>query len=195
MARKGLHRATRAHGRNQVAIPRRGILGVMAGNDNFPTKRPMRRGEAMQRASQGWHLRVTGRTWQQIADELGYANPSNAHRAVMRFAGTIPDPKPDTLRDLWRARMEHLWNLAARDADAGRPGALRAGVAIADRASKFDGLDAPQRFEITPGEADLERLVDEIVRRSGHEEILEADVIDLDVVRDEIALGENGEPI
>lgn len=144
----------------------------------------MRRGEAMQRASQGWHLRVTGRTWQQIADELGYANPSNAHRAVMRFAGTIPDPKPDTLRDLWRARMEHLWSLAARDADAGRPGALRAGVAIADRASKFDGLDAPQRFEVTPSEVELERLIEEFVARSGREVIEDADVLELEVLDD-----------
>lgn len=140
----------------------------------------MRRGDGMQRAAEGWHLRVMGRTWQQIADALGYANPSNAHRAVMRFAGTIPDPKPDTLRELWRARMELLWTHAQRDAETGRPGALRAGVAIADRASKLDGLDAPTRVSITPGEIELERIVNDLLRRGGHEEIEEAEVIDMD---------------
>lgn len=157
----------------------RDTLGIMAGDDNSSTKRPMRRGDGMQRAAEGWHLRVIGRTWQQIADELGYANPSNAHRAVMRFAGTIPDPKPDTLREMWRARMERLWSLAHRDAEAGRPGALRAGVAIADRASRLDGLDAPTRYEVSPGEVELQRIVDEIVSRSGHDEIQDAEVIDL----------------
>lgn len=142
----------------------------------------MRRGDGMQRAAEGWHLRVIGRTWQQIADELGYANPSNAHRAVMRFAGTIPDPKPDTLREMWRARMERLWTLAHRDAENGRPGALRAGVAIADRASRLDGLDAPTRFELTPADAEIERIVDLIARRAGHEVIQDAEVLELDAI-------------
>lgn len=133
----------------------------------------------MQRAARGWHLRVTGQTWQQIADELGYASQQGAHRAVMRFAGTIPDPRPDDLRAMWRARMEHLWKFAARDAEAGRPGALRAGVAIADRAGKLDGLDAPVRLAVSPDEAHLDELVAILLARGGREVVEEAEVVEL----------------
>lgn len=136
----------------------------------------------MQRAARGWHLRVTGQTWQQIADELGYASQQGAHRAVMRFAGTIPDPRPDDLRAMWRARMEHLWRFAARDAEAGRPGALRAGVAIADRAGKLDGLDAPMRLAVSPDEQQLEEMVEILLARSGQQRIEEADVVELTVL-------------
>ncbi|WP_292834922.1 hypothetical protein [Microbacterium sp.] len=149
-----------------------------------------------QRVADAWAMRVRGADWATIAGATRYSSPQNAMRAVRNYVGKLPAiESSDDLRSLWRERLEYLWPLAARDAEAGRPGALRAAVAVSQRAAQLDGLDAPQRFEITPGEADLERLVDEIVRRSGHEEILEADVIDLDVVRDEIALGENGEPI
>ncbi len=136
----------------------------------------------MQRASEAWHLRVIGRTWQQIADECGYANPSNAHRAVMRFAGTVPDPAPDELRRLWRHRMELLWSLAVRDATKARPGALRAGVAIADRAAKLGGLDVPQaHILVTPTETQYQMLVERILGAGAHTVDTEHDVLELPV--------------
>ncbi|MRH29929.1 hypothetical protein GH740_11510 [Microbacterium sp. SYP-A9085] len=157
----------------------------MAGDDNSRTNRPMRRGDGMQRAAEGWHLRVIGRTWQQIADELGYANPSNAYRAVMRFAGTVPDPQPNTLRELWRARMERLWTIAQRDAEASRPGALRAGVAVAQRAAQLDGLDAPSRVVVTPEDAELERIVARLLERGGQVDVVEAEVLELEQLPDD----------
>lgn len=150
-------------------------------DDEQKVTRP-RRADAMQRAAQAWHLRVIGRTWEEIAREVGYASPQGAHRAVSRFAVTLPDPKPDELREMWRARMEKLWTFAVRDAEAGRPGALRAGVAIADRAGKLDGLDAPVRFEVTPDEMALQGLVEELLSRGGQVAPIEAEVIDLEVL-------------
>lgn len=140
------------------------------------------RGDAMQRAAQAYHLRIVGRTWTEIAAEVGFANDANAIRAVRRFAGRLPDPSPEETRTVWRDRMEHLWSLAARDAETGRPGALRAGVAIADRAARLDGLDAPTRVHVTPGAAELDEIVARLLRMGGVEEIVEADVIELDVI-------------
>jgi len=144
--------------------------------DNFLTKAPMRRGDAIQKAARGWHLRVIGRTWAQIADEVGYANPANAHRAVSRFAGSAPDPELTMLKKLWRERMEHLYSLAARDAEEARPGALRAGVAIAQRAAALDGLDTLQRVELAVDTSELNAMVHALLVTSSV--ALEADVFD-----------------
>ncbi|HCS61400.1 MAG TPA: hypothetical protein DIW46_08395 [Microbacterium sp.] len=142
------------------------------------------RGDAMQRATQAWHLRVLGKTWAEIAQTVGFANDANAIRAVRRYVGRLPEPDAEETRTVWRARMEHLWSAAARDAEVGRPGAIRAGVAVAQRAAALDGLDAPTRYEFTPAEAQLEQLVQQLVARSGHVEVVEAeaDVLELDVL-------------
>lgn len=153
-------------------------------NDKQKVSRSTQRADAMQRAARAWHLRVTGSTWEQIAAEVGYASAPGAHRAVTRFAGTLPDPKPEELRNLWRARMEQLWVYAQRDAEDSRPGALRAGVAIADRASKLDGLDAPSRVSMEVDGDRLDALVGELLRRSGSEEIVDADVIEIGEIED-----------
>ncbi len=140
------------------------------------------RGDAMQRAAQAYHLRVMGKTWAEIAADVGFSNDANAIRAVRRFVGKLPEPSADETRTVWRDRMEHLWSLAARDAEQGRPGALRAGVAIADRASRLDGLDAPTRVRFEPGEEELEAIVATLLHKGGHEEILDADVLELEAL-------------
>ncbi|OAN37437.1 hypothetical protein A4X16_16640 [Microbacterium sp. H83] len=145
----------------------------------------------MQRAAQAWHLRVLGRTWAEIAEAVGFANDANAIRAVRRFVGKLPEPDVDETRTVWRERMEHLWGIAARDAEAGRPGAIRAGVAVAQRASALDGLDAPARYEITPAESQLEQLVQQMLARSGHVQVEEPEVLELEVLAVDDA-GERG---
>lgn len=136
----------------------------------------------MQRAAEAWHLRVLGKTWDEIARTVGYANDANAIRAVRKFAGRLPAPSAEETRTIWRERMEHLWSIAARDAAAGRPGALRAGVAVAQRAAALDGLDEPTRVAVGPDDEFLDQIVSRIAAAAGHEEILEADVLELEVL-------------
>ncbi len=149
-----------------------------------PRKASMRAG-AMKRAAEAWQWRVLGKSWTEVAELVGFSNDANAIRAVRRFYGTLPTPSTDELRAMWRARLEHLWSLAQRDAQAARPGALRAGVAIADRASKLDGLDAPARFEVSAASAELNEIVHVILRAQGVELDAEADVFG-DVVDAEV---------
>lgn len=137
---------------------------------------------ATQKVADAWAMRVRGADWATIARTVGYSNPQNAMRAVRRFAGRLPEPTAADLRSLWRERLEYLWPMAARDVENGRPGATRAAVAIAQRAAQLDGLDAPQQLQLTADDAVVERLVSEMMRRTGHEEIEDADVIDLDVL-------------
>jgi hypothetical protein len=140
------------------------------------------RGDALQRAADAWALRIQGKTWAQIAAALGYAYAGNAARAVRAFVGRLPAPDPEQARTLWRERMEHLFSIAADDAAEGKPGALRAAVAIAQRAAAMDGLDAPAKMMLTADERQLEALAQTILARSGHAEVLEADVLELEVI-------------
>ena len=140
----------------------------------------------MQRVADAYGMRVRGAGWAEIATACGYSTPQNAMRAVKNYTGTLPViESTEGLRSLWRDRLEHLWPLAVRDAEGGRPGAMRAAVAVADRAAKLDGLDAPTRYELTPDEARLEQLVGELLHRSGRPMIEDADVLELEVLDDD----------
>lgn len=111
------------------------------------------RADAAQRAQRAWTARVSGSTWDEAAQLAGYADAATACRGVKNYLGALPVVERDDLRDLWRQRMELLWSYAARDAETGRPGALRAGTAIAQRAAAMDGLDAPTNINLTTVDA------------------------------------------
>lgn len=136
-----------------------------------------------QRVADAYGMRVRGAAWAEIAQATGYSTPQNAMRAVKSYTGKLPRiESTDQLRSLWRDRLEFLWPLAVRDAEAGRPGAMRAAVAVVDRASRLDGLDAPTRFEVSPDEMALQGIVDELLARGGQVAPIEAEVIDLEVL-------------
>lgn len=46
----------------------------------------------------------------------------------------------------------------------------------------YTGAKAPTKVEFTPGEAEMERLVNQMLAKAGHQEVLEADVIELHVM-------------
>jgi hypothetical protein len=104
--------------------------------------------DAAQRAQRAWAARVAGGTWDQAAEVAGFTNTSACVRAVGNYFGTYPTPDSSEQRALWRERMELLWKIAIRDASDGKHGALRAGVAVAQRASQMDGLDAPAQVQV-----------------------------------------------
>jgi hypothetical protein len=151
------------------------------GNDTSRTRHRKREAKAMQRVADAYAMRIRGADWATIAHTVGYANPQNAMRAVRNYTGGLPELAPEELRSMWRDRLEYLWPLALRDVENSRPGATRAAVAIAQRAAQLDGLDAPQQVEISPGEETLDRLIATMLKRAGHEEIIDADVIEWDV--------------
>lgn len=122
----------------------------------------MSRADAMQRASTAWQLRVAGKSWDDIAADLGYENHSNVIRAVRTHFGTLPSPAREELRALARARGEVVWSQALRDVLEQRPGAVRAAVAVLQRQSALDGLDQPHRLHVEVGDDDMRELVAEL---------------------------------
>jgi len=130
------------------------------------------------RAQRAWTARVVGATWAQAAEATGYYDAATCYRAVKRYFGEVPQHDRAEARELWRARYEHLWRMALEDVTKRRPGAVRAAVAVAQRAAALDGLDAPQRHEvIDPTPEQIQEVVARLVEAQGPPAI-EADIVD-----------------
>jgi len=77
------------------------------------------------RAQRAWTARVVGATWAQAAEATGYYDAATCYRAVKRYFGEVPKQDKTEARDLWRARLEHLWRLSVEDVTKRRPWAVR----------------------------------------------------------------------
>lgn len=147
--------------------------------------------------------RVLGYTYQEIADLMGLKDAREAQRIHHSVIAATLDPESiETQRAVVLARAEELFKnsfamaraaaLVATDDDGNQVELVNTErlrwhqVAAADlmNIATLTGAKAPTKVEFTPGEADLERLVEEIVRRAGHEEIMDADVLELEVIPD-----------
>ena len=60
------------------------------------------------RDRQGAELRIEGKSWQHIADELGYASQGHAHQRVNAFLSKIPAENVAELRRIENVRLEQL---------------------------------------------------------------------------------------
>jgi hypothetical protein len=116
-------------------------------------------------------MRMAGATFQQIADGLGYADPSSAHKAVTRGLVETVRPAADELRELEAARLDRLLLAVWRDALTGNLKAVESARKIlADRA-RLLGLNLPVKADVTitqrsETDAALQELVDELERRA-----------------------------
>lgn len=75
----------------------------------------MNRKASQERCRRGWELRCRGRTWQEVADELGFRSRQNAAAAVNTWLRANP---PDDLETMRRATGDTLVMTAARALDA-----------------------------------------------------------------------------
>lgn len=152
-----------------------------------PVKRV--RADALERAEKAWNVRVMGGSWQQAAEIAGYADGSNALRAVRAVYGTLPTLERDEARRLWRDRLEVYYRQALKDLHNGVPGAITAAVRIAERAARLDGLDAPSRISlIDPTQEEIERFLTETlgpVRTDEEGDIFDGEIIDAEVIESE----------
>jgi hypothetical protein len=51
-------------------------------------------------------LRVRGKTWQQIADEVGYSHPASAATAVREYFTSYPSPHVEELRAIENLKLD-----------------------------------------------------------------------------------------
>ena len=140
--------------------------------------------DAVRRAKQGWELRASGATWDEIAEKLGYASAATACRSVRRFTKGLPAIDVEEMR---RSAIERgLWLIrqAANDVTEGRPGAVTHMVRAEGRLAALCGLDQPRREQVIVGG---ESFWGELYRIAGPprfrgELAAEVDVVEVDEV-------------
>ncbi|HEU0165670.1 MAG TPA: hypothetical protein VFQ54_11555 [Thermomicrobiales bacterium] len=127
-------------------------------------------------------LRKSGMSFQEIADDLGYANASGAYKAVMAaLKKTLQEPT-DELRHLELNRLDvmlsSLWP-AIIAKNQYTPRTVEVALKVMDRRAALLGLDAPQKREDTQ-RVEVTMLIKRIAEESGldeHEIIQEAERI------------------
>lgn len=102
-------------------------------------------------------LRAEGRTFAQIADDLGFSSASTCHRAYRRALDRTVREAADELRALESERLDALWRrwfALATDPDNASHQAARVCLRIMERRARLLGLDAPTRAEVLTPELD-----------------------------------------
>ena len=106
----------------------------------------------MQRKAEALRLRRQGKTYAQIAEALGLADPSGAHSLIQRELKSIAETcKQDAqeLRDEALDKLDYIWRLAMKRAKDGDPKALMVMVAVDKRKAALLGIDKPQQVTVT----------------------------------------------
>lgn len=119
----------------------------MAAPESKTSKRQI---TAREREAQAIGLRLSGATYQQIADVIGYRGPSSAFNAVIRgLDRMLPVQEADDLRRIMAAQIDKLTFGIWKQATGGHLGALDRVVRLMERKARLLGLDAPVRADIT----------------------------------------------
>lgn len=144
------------------------------------------------------NMKLRGASYQQIAETLEYENAAAAQADVLKVLAATHSPDEwETMRVVAAGRAEMLLeqSLAMASADYLEDATTHEKIPNSERrlwhgTAQTDlmnwvaitGAKAPSKIEITPGEVQLERLVQQMIERSGHNEVHEADVLDLEQI-------------
>ena len=132
----------------------------MKGNPENPYKNAAAEAEAMLKRGEALKLRREGKTYQQIADLIGYSGKSMAYREVQAaLHETIREAGPE-VRELEVQRLDLLvekllpYALGSAEEQEGVPSLHTVDrlLKVMERRAKLLGLDAPVRQDITVAE-------------------------------------------
>jgi len=99
------------------------------------------------RAAKALELRMEGKTFEAIAEELGYAGKQGAYDAVRRSIAAVTREPAEELLKLDLERLDAMWGIHYLNAQAGDVQALSACMKIMERRAKLLGLDAPVKTD------------------------------------------------
>ena len=143
------------------------------------------------------NLKLAGASYAEIADTMEFDTPAHAKRAVERALALTHSPDDwETLRMLAAGRAEALFQrsfaMAGADYLVDEDGNRIPNVdklrwhqqAAADLMNHavITGAKAPTKIEITPDEEKLDAIVSNLMSRMGHEDIVDAEVIELEAL-------------
>lgn len=129
-------------------------------------------------------MKISGASYVEIAEELGYVTPQSARIAVEELIASAYDENTDykSLRNIASARLEKLMrSLAPTALDPNDPDHLpyaRQFLSVIDRHIKLHGIDAPQVVTVVNPDADeFERVVGALAQQALAQGPQEADVV------------------
>lgn len=183
-------------GGKKAEKPKKVVIPTLPPPQKPLTDSEVRRGVS-NRDKSAVNLKLAGASYQEIADTLDFRDAMDAKRTVERALAATHSPDDwETLRMVEGARAEQLFarSLAMASADflvdeeGNRIPNLdklrwhqQAAADLMNHAL-ITGAKAPAKIEITPDDSKLEAIVNEMMSRLGHEEIIEADVIELTAI-------------
>jgi hypothetical protein len=131
--------------------------------------------EASARRAQAVTMRLSGLTYEQIAERLGYADKSAVRHTVLRALDRREAARVDELRDVENARLDRanaaLWPAVLK----GDPKSVDTFIRLSARRARLNGLDAPQQIAVTSGlQADFADTL------AGLQEVVLGEVVHLD---------------
>ncbi|MCC6446809.1 MAG: hypothetical protein IT210_25580 [Armatimonadetes bacterium] len=128
---------------------------------SLPKTHPRRIAEAGKEA-QALNLRKQGHTFEQIAEQVGYADRSGAHKAVMRALQRLTNEPAAEARALELLRLDALLLALWPQAEKGDLKAIQSVLNLMARRARYLGLDAPPKAAAPEGGSLTihERLVD-----------------------------------
>lgn len=104
--------------------------------------------EAKIKAAKALELRMEGKTFQEIADEIGYNSYQAAYDAVLRAIKSVYIEPAEELIRIETERLDKLWGIQYLNAQAGDVQAMAACMKIMERRAKLLGLDAPVKQDV-----------------------------------------------
>ena len=114
--------------------------------------------KAAERQRRALELRRSGCTLQEIADQLGYAGPSGARRAIETVLEKTLCHEATALRVLESERLDRLQRGLWPKAEQGDVRAVEAVLKIMSRRAKLFNLDAPKTHQLVIDEDALDEL-------------------------------------
>jgi hypothetical protein len=135
-------------------------------------------------------LKLAGASYAQIAENIGYADASGAHKAVARGMKSSLQENAGELRKIHYGRLEHMLMLVWPAVNQGDSRAVNSALQVMDRMERLYGLNEAQRVDITGGTRETIIVADgekeayikalkEAIAEDGH------DIVDAEVVEDE----------
>jgi hypothetical protein len=122
--------------------------------------------QAAVRRKEAVDLRVEGKTYREIAQELG-VTPTRARQLVAEALAALQGETAESAEELRRLELDRLDQLQSglwEEAAGGNLKAVGAALKIMERRARLVGLDAPTRTENTHGYAYIDRMTDAELR-------------------------------
>lgn len=163
------------------------------------------------------NMKIAGAPYEDIADTLGYASPSQARAVVEeQLAGMFEPEDRASLFKIVSARHEALIASLFKKATStyvpdrdefgdeipgtlvANPDHLAYSKVLADVLSRYSvlhGLNAPTKVQVTPSAEEFTEVVSTLVNKALESSAQEADIFEMDEIEDAVVVGPEDEPL